>query len=429
MSNIIYTKYSNERARRFALRTDIVQEGANRLVQKQALYPEGEGHIQNISRWYQELGHCYQGTRIGLNRCGLSEDGLRLEYLEGQTLEQILDGYLLAGNITQLEDSLFEYLEEVKKGFTLEGFEVTPGFEEVFGKVLLPSELLCGSVTDIDMVLNNVLVNQEWTLIDYEWTFGFPIPYHFVVYRILYYYLNGNITRNCLHELDLYEKAGLSEEELEIYKQMEHHFQGIYVTSEVDGDQYVPLRELYEVITPGTMELSKLLLQEQNEARSRMVQLYQSPTLDFSEERSEWKKLHKEGAFLNCFSIESDARYVRLDPCSKYCVLRNLQMQWGKEIRNYRTNGIVQKDGSIFFPMDDPQIIVERPEGAIDDFRAYFEVTYLNKEDALDGLRSLYSRQREELSRTKATLGQREALIHEIENTKVWKAYRKIKRN
>ena len=158
--------------------------------------------MENIGRWYQELSQRYGNTKIYMNQCGMQQDYLMLEYLEGQTLENILDMLLMEGKVEELVRCLLEYLDEVKKGFWLGHFEATPEFEKVFGHVELSHELEAGDVVDIDMVLNNVLVQgSEWNLIDYEWTFAFPIPYHFVVYRILLYYLNGNSARNCLHVL------------------------------------------------------------------------------------------------------------------------------------------------------------------------------------------------------------------------------------
>ena len=49
MAEIIYSKYSNERSRRFAIRTDILEENKKRWLQKKALYPEGKEHMDNLA--------------------------------------------------------------------------------------------------------------------------------------------------------------------------------------------------------------------------------------------------------------------------------------------------------------------------------------------------------------------------------------------
>ena len=103
-------------------------------------------------------------------------------------------------------------------------------------------------------------------------------------------------------------------------------------------------------------------------------------------------------------------------------------MQWGEDIMNYRTNGILMEEGSLFFPLDDPQIIVERPQGGMGDFRVYFEIEYLSMEETLYQMQKLYKEQRRTLDQTKQDVMCKEETIRAMENTKVWKAYRKIKK-
>ena len=87
MDEILYSKYSNERSRSFAIRTDILEGKAGYYVEKKALYPEGKAHVDEIYRWYEKLIGIYQEIGFACNRCEKTEDGVRLEYLEGQTLE------------------------------------------------------------------------------------------------------------------------------------------------------------------------------------------------------------------------------------------------------------------------------------------------------------------------------------------------------
>ena len=451
MDRIIYTKYSNERAKRFALRTDICQDGKTRSVHKRALYPQGQDNIRRIEKHYQELAQIYGNTNIHMNRCQFVGDGLTLEYLDGDTLEHILDGYLLLGDTGRAVECLFAYLEEVKKGFKLEHFEMTPEFEEVFGQADLSEDLLSVQVTDIDMVLNNVLVDEGWTLIDYEWTFDFPVPYQFVAYRILTYYLHGSTSRDCLHPLNLFQKAGITEEDKQVFEKMERHFQEVYVVSEENqGEKHVPIRELYEAISPGTLDLTGLGFAEQSERAARLVQLYQSQDMNFTEEGSEQKELQEEGIFSDTFSIWPDSTCVRLDPASKCCAVQKLKMQWGDEIKEFQTNGFMIGEDSILFPTEDPQIVVKCPGVHRGDFQVSFEITYLTMTEAIQRIEQIGENLADELSRVKKVLGQKEEqiiqmeeqtrqkevlleqkenLIHTMENTKIWKAYRKIKRD
>ena len=55
MKEIIFSKYSNERSRSFAIRTDIVEEDGKRWLEKKWLYPEGKEHVLRMKKWNQKL--------------------------------------------------------------------------------------------------------------------------------------------------------------------------------------------------------------------------------------------------------------------------------------------------------------------------------------------------------------------------------------
>ena len=71
----------------------------------------------------------------------------------------------------------------------------TEEFDEVFGQGLCEEELaLLGQdtacrVSNIDALFENMLLTEDGIYcLDYEWVFLFPVPEHFVKYRILYYF-------------------------------------------------------------------------------------------------------------------------------------------------------------------------------------------------------------------------------------------------
>lgn len=429
MNKIVFTKYSNERAKAYALRTDIVDGPGGRLVCKKAMYPQGISHIRSIAHFYEELSRIYRNTGIRMNRCEQKEDEVRLEYLEGETLENILDGYLLEEKHDLLIHTLFSYLDEVKKGFTREKFVVTAQFEEVFGPVSLPEGLLCADTADIDMVLNNVLVNDGWTLIDYEWSFDFPIPYHFVVFRILNYYLHGSSTRSCLIPYDLMGKAGLTQEEVEVYRQMEEHFQKVYVLTDPEEQQrHVPVRFLYDDITPGILDVRELGFQALDRRGMHLVQLYQAPDMGFSEEKSEKRSPGETGCFQGTFRAEEQTQYVRLDPASACCVVRHLSVIWGTELCVIQTNGYRMEDGGWLFVSEDPQMLFARPEGADAQIQVQFSIEYLTAEEALRQAEIVMGELQRQKNEMNIQLENRQLQIQQMENTKIWKAYRKLKK-
>ena len=54
MKEIIFSKYSNERSRSFAIRTDIAEEDGKRWLEKKWLYPEGKEHVLRMKKWNQK---------------------------------------------------------------------------------------------------------------------------------------------------------------------------------------------------------------------------------------------------------------------------------------------------------------------------------------------------------------------------------------
>ena len=61
-----------------------------RRVRKEALYPEGREHVENICRWYALFSEQCRGTNLRYNHCEKTPEGIELEYVEGITLEDHL---------------------------------------------------------------------------------------------------------------------------------------------------------------------------------------------------------------------------------------------------------------------------------------------------------------------------------------------------
>ena len=76
-------------------------------------------------------------------------------------------------------------------------FTPTEDFRKVFGEVHFTEETEAVDICDIDMIFANILIpagsemkieEAEWTVIDYEWTFFFPVPsyLYYTVHFILH---------------------------------------------------------------------------------------------------------------------------------------------------------------------------------------------------------------------------------------------------
>ena len=84
----VYTKFSNDRADIYAIRTDIVEQEKRRIVRKIPDSPAAAEHVENIAKFYKELKKRYEGSGLFINECHLIKDGKArrkhsFEYLGG----------------------------------------------------------------------------------------------------------------------------------------------------------------------------------------------------------------------------------------------------------------------------------------------------------------------------------------------------------
>ncbi|WP_321385448.1 hypothetical protein [uncultured Enterococcus sp.] len=452
MQKIVFSKYSNERARRFAIRTDIVSDEAKQLtVFKRGLYPEGQQHIENIFKWYQKLSASYSETQIEMNHCELQGDKVALEYLTQFTLEHELNQLLRKRNTEQFTALLFSYINEVRKGEAVHSFVKTEAFIETFGDVEI-EEALSAEVTNIDMVLNNVILGEKWTIIDYEWTFDFPIPANFVIYRILHYFINSSPFKSLLDEMELYEQAGISDIEQAVFADMERHFQSSFLLKEKQQDKMiVPIREMHEAISPGSIDL-KSIYSEEKQKRETPVQVFMSKEYSFSEEGSLVILCNIEKKVSLTIDLAEETDFLRLDPHEDACYLTDLEIkdESGKKLSIFASNGKQISENQMVFIEHDPQIILSQLKETkrleisyeIHLISAQEQVVFkdmLMDKQAVDEQVAVLAAQAEEakqaeqeyqqqLKEKEDRIAYQNQVIANMENTKIWKAYEKYKK-
>ncbi len=229
VSDLIFAKYSYERADSFTLRTDLRKrkETGEWYAKKSPLCPKAEPHVKSISKLSRELDSFYQGS--GIEICPCSED-VTFPFVSGQTLQERIESLVIASRHDEIVSLISEYCSRVKKNCK-ETFRETREFRKVFGNVKLPKGLLCADVSDIDLIFSNIILteNNTWKVIDYEWTFPFPVPLHFILYRAFYFACHQIQPCEVLSLSRLLQEEGITESEQKEYEKMEASFQS-YVT-------------------------------------------------------------------------------------------------------------------------------------------------------------------------------------------------------
>lgn len=203
-TNVAYSKYSNDRSADKAIKTEIVIENGVKKFRKYAASEKSAEHIRNIYTSYQLLSKRYEGSKLEMNRCELVDGPIpyvELEYIEGITLAEILDGYLQRKDEEGFKNLFKEYVERISYG------------EEM-------------AASDYDMIFANILVNQDrWIVIDYEWTMAKRIATKEIAFRSLYCYLLENGRRNQCDKEWMIQYLGIKPEEVEEYQKKEALFQ------------------------------------------------------------------------------------------------------------------------------------------------------------------------------------------------------------
>lgn len=270
MEQTIYSKYSNERARQFCIRTDIVlDDTGEKKVYKHALTPEGDAHINQIASSYQKLEKAYEESGIRFCPCEVvcrqEDEACRARvgfpFLRGETLHELIGRAVSENNTEEMTRILQEYIRRMRKSGGETDFVWTGQFEEVFGvgeEVFTEDEQLSrfasAEISDVDMIFSNIFVEETaWQVIDYEWTFDFPIPKDFLIYRALYFAYYQILYRSSFNLSDLLAMADITEKQADLFQKMEEHFQ-LYM-----GKGTLPVRNMQRVMGTKIVGLSELI--------------------------------------------------------------------------------------------------------------------------------------------------------------------------
>ena len=329
------------------------------------------------------LSERFAGGKLKINRCILQQDSCAvLEYLDGKTLEELLDECLEHNDTNKFHALFDEYLEAVSYN----------GDKKI---------------TDYDLIFANILIteNGDWHVIDYEWTFEKEVDTKEIAFRAIYCYLLENEKRNKLNLELILDKLGITELEAEQYRQQEMKFQK-YVTG-----KRMSMAEIREAIGQPVYTLSELPLISPAGKQKEKVQIYEDAGEGFSEEHSYYPEGDSliespEGKRKLQLTVREGRKALRIDPCSEYCLVQIEEIKWngtvlfesgknGKTVKNAKSgeqikitddiylNGVCVGDGTFAFDTEDPNITIvlsELPQNPENLLEAAIQVTKMPKD-------------------------------------------------
>ena len=225
MSNVLFSKSSYNRLPEFQTMTVIFSDNGVSGVRKQALSPKANPHICSFVRKYESLSHYYSG-KLRVIPCYMDgDDTVEFPFVEGNSLTDVLSEFLSEKKIPQAIECISDLFGQIRSISSVMPI-VSDGFAGIFGEAALPHEMLSMIPANIDLTFDNIFLSRmgEYNIIDYEWTFDFPVPTEFILYRALLHsgvisHLNENVRKQVYALLDA------DEGQLDAFYKMELNFQ------------------------------------------------------------------------------------------------------------------------------------------------------------------------------------------------------------
>ena len=203
---------------------------------------------------------------------------------------------------------------------------------------------------------------------------------------------------------------------METYGQMELCFQKY-----IEG-KHIPLLAMYEDVSPGKIDVLSYYEQLRIAGAERKLQVFYDRGSDFREEDSAVYPMGRLGLCME-LPVPEGVKRLRLDPgeAAGGLILKRLSLD-GKKA-NFVTNGFPLGGGRYYFGSGDPQFILNQLSGSTQVLQIEIEV--MKEMEAREEFWKVFSQVSQEKDQEIQRLNQK---IHEMENTKVWKLYRSIKK-
>lgn len=336
--DITYARFSNDRAPQYALRTEVVESGHEKLICKTALNEEAWEHIRQMERSCTLLRQRYEGSPLKINDCRLDEEKrcAIFPFEQGATLESLMDECL------ERED--------------MEGFYGL--FDKYFTYISYGEE---SGIADYDLIFANILVDGEnWTVIDYEWMANQGISVKEIAFRAIYCYILEEEKRNKIDLDKLMARLQITPSEAEEYREKELKFQKI-----VTGKRK-SMGEIRAAMGTYAVDAVKLLDGHLQEILDKRIQIYEDRGRGFSEENS----YYLPDVYTDEYTVEAEITFdgnvttLRIDPADKACIVKITELFLnGQKVplskKILQTNGRAVRDGTYVFATTDPNLVIQ----------------------------------------------------------------------
>lgn len=360
MEKLIYVKFSEDRAPEFCIKTKIMSDDDCKIIYKSSIDGTISEHLQLMPERHQWLLERYTSDDVVINDVTRTDKGMRFAFVKGESVQAQLDRYIAQADCIHAKNLIQTYIKKMLNISAYRGdFEPDNDGKKIFGNVVMKNVDLA-NVSDIDMIFSNILIDDnKWNVIDYEWTFDFPIPQKFILYRALLYWKNtSNVMEN--HSWDeLMSWGEISEKEAKVFDEMETAFQHY-----VAGNTETFRTKAYHECKPqySINQMNQRIIDRQLKNEKLRIYFPTGHGYDEANAQDFYRPFVDNQYKLFEIDIKEAFTEIRLDPVEQPCALMVQEITLAGQELNYMHNGILLSEKVIGFDHNDPQIILNIAE-------------------------------------------------------------------
>ena len=215
--NIDFVKIGAQRKEEFNIYTIIWSDGK---VSKTPISAKANKHIKRMVE-----GSKYDMGKIKCLDAKLIGNSLYYDFIDQKSCEYLMLDFISKND----KEKFFELIEEIYDALFYNSFETdkyaTAEFLNIF-KEKSKIKFHCHEKSYLDLILGNMfLIDGEFTTIDYEWIYDFPIPLEYIFYRTFrYHFYSSKLFREFTSFEEIFAHFNLDTENLKLFRSWECNF-------------------------------------------------------------------------------------------------------------------------------------------------------------------------------------------------------------
>ncbi|WP_251353168.1 SAM-dependent methyltransferase [Hominisplanchenecus murintestinalis] len=236
-TEVLYAKMNRDRADAFAIATKIERAGGRMRVTKSALTEQAKAHLERMHGNEER-----KESSLKLLEGAYQPGNLTYPYLTGNSLGYEANMAIQnrqPGHVKKLVREVYDFCVTDR---TEVSEKETEAFSAVFGSRKGAGDYTYVCPANIDLILDNIFRDGgSVSVIDGEWTFDFPVPAEFIIWRTINeIYTNAAWFEEQLPRKEFLKEYGIEEEDAELFHAWAEHFEKEYVKANRLADYAVP---------------------------------------------------------------------------------------------------------------------------------------------------------------------------------------------